>query len=115
MLFIEFRADCRSLNCRHDFRPPLQERLIPQLPNRQYLELRAQGVFEPDDYVLLDESDHSDETIFLAEGKLQGNGVGPESLAHGADTMIEIGTYAVHLVDEGKTGNAILIGLAPHS
>src|ERR1700739_4070622 len=107
MLLIEFRADCRSLDCRHDFRPLLQKRPIPKLVNRQYLELCAEGVFEPDDYLLLDEIDHSDEGIFLAEGKLQRDGVGTESLAHGANTVIEIGSDAVHLVDEGKTRNAI--------
>src|SRR5207245_5149658 len=98
MLFIKFRADCRSLNCRHDFRAVFQKCLIPKLCDREFLKVRAEGVFEPDDYFLLDEIDDSNEAIFLAEGKLQGDRVSTEALAHGADTAVEIGPHAVHLV-----------------
>src|SRR6266704_1453654 len=114
MLFIEFRADRRSFNCRHDFRSVFQECLIPKLADREFLKLRAEGVFKPDDYFLLDEIDDSNEAIFLAERKLQGNRVGTEPLAHGTDTVVEIGAHAVHLVDKGKPRHAILIGLPPH-
>ena len=37
-----------------------------------------------------------------------------EALAHGADTVVEIGAHAVHLVYKSDARDAILIGLAPY-
>src|SRR5260370_8297983 len=114
MFLVEFRADCGGLDCRHDARAVFQERLVPKLVNREFLELCAGGMLEPNDYFLFDETDHADEAIFLAEGELQRNGVGTEALAHGADTVVEIGADAVHLVHKLNARHAILISLSPH-
>src|SRR6516225_3961783 len=37
-----------------------------------------------------------------------------EALTYSANDVIEVRAHLVHLVDEGKAGNAILVGLAPH-
>ena len=53
------------------------------------------------------------ELVFLADGKLNGDGLGTEALADGIDGMLEIGTHLVNLVDEANSRDAVLISLAP--
>ena len=93
--------------------PTAEKGRIPELLDGENVVLSAQGVVAPDDDALVDEIDDTDEGIFFAEGELEGNRVGGQALTHRADTVVEVGADAVHLVHEGDARDAILIGLAP--
>src|SRR5699024_7203924 len=69
--------------------------------------------FVPDDAFHLDEINHALEVIFGADGQHDGNRIGVKALLQLVEDREEVGTRAVHLVDEGQPGNAILVGLAP--
>src|ERR1700728_1423209 len=113
MLFVEFRAQRRGLHRGFQRRPRLQILRIPKFFQREHFVLRAQSFVLPYDGALFDEIDHSDEIIFTADGKGDGNGVSGKSLAHRADRVVEIGTDAVHLVDERDARHTILVRLPP--
>ncbi len=70
-------------------------------------------VVQIEDGLLVDNVDLALELVFGAEGDEDGPGVGAELVAHLIDGVLEIGTDAVHLVDESDAGNAVLVGLAP--
>ena len=74
---------------------------------------RAHGVVLPDNRLHVDQVDDALELVFLADGKLNRDGLGTEALADGIDGMLEIGTHLVNLVDETNSRDAVLIGLAP--
>src|SRR5207248_8851349 len=52
--------------------------------------------------------------VFGADRQLQGDGVLAELLADLVHHRLEVRADAVHLVDEGDAGHAVLVGLAPH-
>ena len=58
--------------------------------------------------------DDTAEAGFLADGKLDGNCVGAQALAHHADNAHEVRTHDVHFVDVSNAGHVILGGLTPH-
>src|SRR5699024_2219454 len=76
-------------------------------------ELHAVTGFVPDDAFHLDEINHALEVVFGADGQHDGNRIGVKALLQLVEDREEVGTRAVHLVDEGQPGNAILVGLAP--
>src|SRR5487761_12037 len=114
MLFVKLRTDGRGFDCRGDIRARLLKRRIPELLEGHVFEFRAESFVLPDNGALLDEVDDADESVFLAEGKLEGNGVGREALAHGANHVVEIGAGTVHLIHKGDARDAILVGLTPN-
>src|SRR5487761_244851 len=114
MLFVKLRTDGRGFDCRGDIRARLLKRRIPELLEGNVFEFRAESFVLPDNGALLDEVDDADESVFLAEGKLEGNGVGREALAHGANHVVEIGAGTVHLIHKGDARDAILVGLTPN-
>src|SRR5436853_845173 len=71
------------------------------------------GVILPDNRLHFDEIDYPFELIFLADGNLDGDGLGVKALADGIDSMFEIGAHLIDLVDETNTRDAILVGLTP--
>ena len=65
------------------------------------------------DGLLVDDVDLAVELVFRAPGHDDGPGIGAELVAHLVDGVVEIRADAVHLVDEGDAGDAVLVGLAP--
>src|SRR4029077_6171102 len=114
VLVIELLVDRRSLQSGGNVRPRIHERLVPELLDGKSLEFRAQRFFQPNNYFFFQEIDNTDEIVFAAEGKLEGNGVGPEALPNGADDVVEIRSHAVHLVYKTDARHAIFIRLAPY-
>src|SRR5215472_11337130 len=84
------------------------------MSGRELTKFASQSFFGPYNHFLFEKIDASDEVVFSAEGKLEGNGVGSEALAHGADGVVKVSAHLVHLIDERETRNAILVRLAPH-
>ena len=76
--------------------------------------LRAEGLVLEDEGLHLHEVDDALELVFGSDRELQGNGVLAELGADLVDHGLEVRADAVHLVDEGDAGNAVLVGLAPH-
>ena len=76
-------------------------------------EFGSQGLIIPDRRFHFDQIDNATEAIFLADRKLNGHRVGMEAVPHHLHAAIEIGADAVHLIDEGNTGNMVLVGLTP--
>src|SRR5690606_19292572 len=70
--------------------------------------------FIPDDGLHLDEVDDTLELILRADGHLKWHGIGAEPGLELAHHPLEVGTGAVHLVDEHHAGHFILVGLPPH-
>ena len=68
----------------------------------------------PNDALHLDEVDNAFELVFSTDGHNDGNRIGIEALLHLFVDLEEVGTGTVHLVHEGKTGNAVLVGLTPN-
>ncbi len=68
----------------------------------------------PDDRLHVDQIDDALELVFLADGKLNRDGLGTEALADGIDGMLKISTHLVDLVNEANARDAVLVGLAPH-
>src|SRR5215472_10038537 len=114
VVFVKFFVNRRALQCRGDIRTRSNKRRIPKLLDFKHFKLRAEGFFEPDNYLLFEKVDASDEVVFSTEGKLKGNGVGSEALAHGADDVVKVRAHLVHLVDKREAWDAILVRLAPY-
>ena len=62
---------------------------------------------------VLNQIDEAREIFFLADRNKQRMSVCAKLLAHFTDSTEEIGTDAIHLVDESDTGNAIFVSLTP--
>src|SRR5258706_1953041 len=75
--------------------------------------LGAHGLVFPDDGLHFHQIHHADKLRFLADGDLNGDGVGMEALADGIDGVLEIRTHLVDLVDKANARYAVFIGLAP--
>src|SRR5215472_5208350 len=114
VIVVELLVDSGTLEGRRNVRAAGHKRGIPELGNFEDFKFGAEGFLEPNDDVFFQEIDATDEVVFATEGKLQGNGVSTEALADGADNVIEVRAHLVHLVDEGETRDAVLVGLAPH-
>ena len=67
----------------------------------------------PDERAVGHEVDDAREVALLADRKLDRERVGSEPRPHGLDGAREVGAGAVHLVDVGDAGDAVLVGLAP--
>ena len=63
---------------------------------------------------MFDQIDDAAERIFLADGILNGNGIGLKPRAHHSDTALEIRAGTVHLVDESNARNLVFIRLPPY-
>ena len=75
--------------------------------------LRPQGFVRPNQNLVFDEINHTDEGVFFAEGELNRGGVSGEARTHRADTVIEVGAHAIHLVDESDARHVVAVRLAP--
>src|ERR1700694_1624433 len=73
----------------------------------------ANSVILPDDRFHGNQIHNAFELIFLADGNLDGNGLGIQALADRIDGMLKIGAHLVDLVDEANAWHTILIGLTP--
>ena len=62
----------------------------------------------------LDQIDHALEAVFSADRQLHRHGGGAELGLQLANDLGEVGTGAVHLVDEGNARHLVPVGLAPH-
>jgi hypothetical protein len=58
--------------------------------------------------------DHTGEVGLGPDGQLQDRHAGIQPVDDGLDAAEEVGTGAVHLVDEADAGDAVAVGLAPH-
>src|SRR5215469_7605830 len=114
VVFVKLFVDGGALQRRRYVGTRIDKIRIPQLLDFKDFEFGAQSFFEPYNHFLFEKIDASDEVVFSAEGKLEGNGVGSEALAHGADGVVKVSAHLVHLIDERETRNAILVRLAPH-
>src|SRR5690606_35082885 len=54
------------------------------------------------------------EVVYAADRDDDGHGVGLQAQTQLVVDLEEVGAGAVHLVDEGQAGHAVLVGLAPH-
>ncbi len=64
--------------------------------------------------VVLNEVDNTAESIFLTDGKADGNSVGFKPFAHHVYGVFEVRAVNVHLVYVSNTGNVILVRLTPY-
>ena len=73
----------------------------------------AHAVF-PHERAHREEVDHAAELALGADGKLRDRHVGVEAVLDHVETAVEVGTDAVHLVDEAHARHVVLVGLSPH-
>src|SRR5690606_12241731 len=78
------------------------------------VELGALAGFVPDDGFHLDQVDDALEGVFGTDRDHDGHGIGAQARLQLVVDLEEVGAGAVHLVDEGQTRHAVLVGLAPH-
>ncbi len=80
------------------------------------LELGALGVVveRPEQRLHLDEVDDAAELVLRADGKVDDERHRVETLADHLYAALEVGTDAVHLVDEADARDVVLVGLAPY-
>src|ERR671910_1027632 len=97
----------------------LQE-LLPVLLSQSTLVLgyvgdlpRGPEVVGVDDGPHLHEVHYPLELALGANRQLHGDGVGPQPVDHRADSLVEVGADAVHLVDESYARHPILVRLPP--
>ena len=57
---------------------------------------------------------NSAERVFLADGKLDGNGMSVKPFPHHIDSALEVCAVDIHFVDVCYTGNLILVRLTPN-
>src|ERR1700730_16577638 len=76
--------------------------------------LSTDGVILPDDRLHFDEIDYTFELVFLADGNLNGDGLGVKALTDGIDRMLKISPHLVDLVNETDTRDTVLVRLAPN-
>ena len=81
--------------------------------NRNLGEGHALVLLVPDHGLARQQVDHTLEVVLGTDGHLQGDGVGAEHLADLLEHVEEVGTGAVHLVDETDAGHLVLVGEAP--
>src|SRR5690606_25034055 len=62
---------------------------------------------------VLNEIDETCEVLLFADRNKQRMGISPELLAHFPDSAKEVGSGAIHLVDERNARNVVFIGLPP--
>src|SRR5690606_5251713 len=82
--------------------------------NVDVFELGTLRGFVPDDAAHLDQVDHTLEVLFGTDRDDDGHRVGLEAKLQLIVDLEEVGAGAVHLVDEGKTGHTIFVGLTPY-
>src|SRR5262249_4051148 len=70
-------------------------------------------VVRVDDGALVQEVDHTLEPVLGSDGDLDRDGACPQPAAGGIDRRVEVGAHPVQLVDEGDSGHAVAVGLAP--
>ena len=70
-------------------------------------------VVEVDDRGQVDQVDHPDEVGLAADGKLDGNRVGPQPVPDRLHGGVEVGPHPVHLVDEADPRHLVAVGLPP--
>ena len=68
----------------------------------------------PQNGLHFDEVNQTLEVLLCTDGHLDNYGVGTEDVLHLLDSLEEVGTRTVHLVDVADTGHIILVGLTPH-
>ena len=76
--------------------------------------LGAELLVLPDERLHLDEVDEAGVVALGADRQLDDGDVGAETVLDAVDAAEEVGTQAVHLVDEAEAGDVVLVGLAPH-
>ena len=80
---------------------------------------RADFVFRAERFVLpenaahLDQIDDATETVLRPDRQLDRHRIRLEAVDHGLDGVIEVGSHAVHLVNECQARHAVLVGLPP--
>ena len=67
----------------------------------------------PNDGLLVHHVDDASKLVFGSDVQEDRERIGSELLAHVVQRVVEVGTGAVHLVDERDAGNLVLGGLAP--
>jgi hypothetical protein len=77
------------------------------------LEARALGGVVPPDFFHADQIDHADEFVFSADRQLDRHGHAAQALLDLLDTAQEVGTGAVHLVDERDARHFVFVHLPP--
>src|SRR5579864_7282354 len=70
-------------------------------------------VILPDNRLHFDEVNYAFEFVFLADGDLDGNGLGIETFPNCIDGMFKIRAHLIDLINEANSRHAVLIGLAP--
>src|SRR6267154_1924667 len=114
VLFVKFLVNGRALQrCGH-IRAGIYESLVPKLFDFEDLKLCAEGLFEPNHDLLLEEIDDADEIVFAAQRELQRNRARSEALFDGADDVIEIRAHAIHFVHKAYARHTVLVCLAPY-
>ncbi len=78
------------------------------------LELHALRGFIPVDGLHLQQVDNALEVVFSADRQLHRHGNRAQLGLQLADDLLEVGTGAVHLVDERDAWHVVLVGLTPH-
>src|SRR6185312_7474297 len=81
--------------------------------NIDVVELCAQRFIAPDARLHPDEIDHAFELIFSPDRDLNRHGPRIQAIDNGLNRVEEIGSRAIHFVNEADAGHAIFVGLAP--
>ena len=97
----------------HQLETVLVGKLAVVLGDLRDLELGAEFVLV-DERLHLDEVDDAPELGLAADGHLQGDRIGAQTVDHHLEAAEEVRADAVHLVDEGDARDAVLVGLPPH-
>jgi hypothetical protein len=69
----------------------------------------------PDDGLHGDEIDNTGKVTLTSDRKLKDGWFGSEKVDDGINAVVEVGTSAVHLVEEAHTWDLVLVGLTPDS
>mmetsp|Transcript_25335 Transcript_25335/g.60550 ORF Transcript_25335/g.60550 Transcript_25335/m.60550 type:complete len:792 (-) Transcript_25335:17-2392(-) len=78
------------------------------------VELGTERLSLPHDGLHLHKVNDARETALRADRELEDERGGAQEVLDGADSLVEVGADAIHLVDEAHAGHAVFVGLAPH-
>ncbi len=67
----------------------------------------------PHEGLHLDKVDHPGKLGLGADRQLDNRSIATQALTDGSKYEVEVGTRAIHLVDEAHAGNGVLVGLPP--
>ncbi len=90
-------------------------RLVEQVGRNLFIVIfGAQSFVAPNAGAHLHQIDHALELVLGSDGNLNCDRPAFQAVHNGIDSVVEIGSHAIHFVDETNAWHSVLVGLTPH-